>query len=62
MSDLTPFYGLQDQKDRLKGEENRLQDGQEDGRASSIGCRIGRIGYRKGRKMVEQAAWASGPG
>jgi hypothetical protein len=62
--------------DRLQGEEDWLLDGQEklqerqeDGRTSSIGCRtrigyrvkrigcrMGRISYRKGRKMVEQAA------
>jgi hypothetical protein len=40
----------------LKNGQDKLQERQEDGRASSIGSRIGRIGYRKHGKMVEQAA------
>jgi hypothetical protein len=47
---------LQDQKDRLQGEENWPQDGQdklserqEDRRASRIGCRTRRTGYSVNR-------------
>ncbi len=59
----------------LQIEEDWLQDGQEDGRASRIGCRtrrigyrvnrigcrMGRISYRNRRKIVEQAPLAEGP-